>query len=87
MSDLDNEFEETVAVINDKIKEAADMLKEATGLAKKAGLPGLTYNEYGFYDMEEDEAEEAREKLEKINVAPLEAAMDAAGWQTSSWGC
>jgi len=82
-STIDKDWEVAVKQINAKIKEAAKCLLDAQKLAKKNGVDFLTISPYD----DDDLSEEAQVKLEDIDVGPLEGAMDAAGWQTSSWYC
>jgi hypothetical protein len=47
MSDLEKDFEEVANKINNKIKEAAEAMKEANNIAKKFGAKSLTLDPYG----------------------------------------
>ena len=96
MSDLDKDFEETIVKVNEKLKEAAEALKEATKLAKKVGYKnGLILSQWSQeaegFDWRKPDADEWHDKLEKkyalIKVHALEAAMGGAGWSASSSYC
>jgi hypothetical protein len=99
MSELDKDFEETLAKINAKLAESAQALKEATEMASKIGFEGLIWTSWSseeFYNQHRDDDEsvdvdalhdEMSDKYEQIKVGPLESAMSRAGWSTSSSYC
>lgn len=51
MSDLDKDFDDTVAKINAKLKEAAAAVEEANAMATGLGLPSLIYTQFTREDM------------------------------------
>jgi hypothetical protein len=88
MTELNEDFDQLVAQINVKLKEAAAAVEEAVKLSEKAGLNGsLILTQWTCEDLEEDEEEDLEEKFEKIDVSDLESALGNAGWSTSSSYC
>lgn len=100
MSELESKFDEVIAKINVKLKEAAAALRAANELSYEANLPGLIHTQFtdnsNFVDslnLKEDTEEyvEAIENLpaimEKIDVSELEGELESAGWSTSSSYC
>ena len=102
MSELDKDFEKTLAKVNQKLQEATKALKKANKLAKEIGFNhGLIFGmwakeeELGELessleekgDSKTDPYELLREKYSQINVSDLEQAMAEAGWSTSSSYC
>lgn len=83
MSDIENEFDGAVAQINDKIKQAAEALKEANEIGKKAGIEYLGAS---YYTME-DLSKEDLKKMRDIDFEPLLDQLDEAGWHSSSLKC
>jgi hypothetical protein len=66
MSNLEQDFEESVAKINSKLKEATMALREANRLAKEAGLPSLIYTQWT------SESDHSLDKLSKKERQKLE---------------
>lgn len=71
--DLENEFEKTQEAINEKIRNAAQLIDEANALAVAEGK-NLQSIDYVNYD-------------HLFEVGALERAMGNAGWNPSSWYC
>lgn len=82
-SELDKNFEEVANQINEKIQEAALLLKEANRLGKSAGIERLGG---GYYSLEDVDGEQ-REMIEQIDFDPLLRELDNAGWSRSSMMC
>lgn len=96
MSELEKDFTETIAKVNAKLQTAAKALKQANDLAKKAGYTnGLILSQFNEEDEAIDwgssDAEGKQQKLEDkyalIDVVDFEAALDEAGWSSSSTYC
>jgi|SRR5579859_3563317 len=99
MSKLDKEFQETINLINDKIKEASLALRDANKLAHKIDLPALILSQHVrdnmYYDLRnkmdresaEIEVDKLTDKLNLIDVSNLEVEMCEAGWSTSNTYC
>ena len=102
MSELENDFDKAAEAINAKIKEAADAVREASRLARAAGLDGLIFTQWDREDVYRDnkhaeepldddaldeKVEELQSQYEKIKVSELEGALGSAGWNTSSSYC
>lgn len=71
--------------IDDKLKEAAKALKEASEIAKQDLNLDTFINSNYDYD-EDNEDTDLKDEL-NINYQTLYDAMDNAGWQTSSFDC
>ncbi len=69
MSDLDKDFEETVAQINAKLEESAKALREANKLAIKAGYKHGLINSQWAREAEEMPSEEDFESPEEYDKA------------------
>lgn len=89
--DLDEEFKSYASQINEKLAEAAALLREAAVLADKAGLPSLIDSSFVREDIDNEEGEDAYEKFEQrinlIDVGSIESAMESCGWNASSSYC
>ena len=84
--ELELEFEEYVKLINQKLQEAAQALREVKELTKKANLPSLVNHE--FLGLDDEEYEALEEKLQEIDkIREFENAMDDLGWSSSSSYC
>jgi len=85
---LNKEFFETVKLLNAKIAEAVQALKEVDKLALKMGVPTLVDSQY-MEDVLSDnqDSDEVRAKLGHIDVSELERAIESLGWSTSSSYC
>lgn len=85
---LNKEFFETVKLLNAKITEAVQALKEVDKMASKLGVPTLVDGQYMEDVLSDDQdSDEVRAKLEHINVSELEGAIESLGWSTSSSYC
>lgn len=87
MSELDKNFQDTVAQINAKLKEATLALKEANRLKGTINLPALISNPYIMEEYDEETAEALNEKIDLLNTSELETEIECAGWSTSSSYC
>jgi len=70
---MEEEFSVMVEEVNDKLKQAADLILEANELASKKGK-NLQSTDDRDYDR-------------LFEIGHIENAMEEAGWQTSSWYC
>jgi uncharacterized protein (UPF0210 family) len=89
-SQIEKDFEEVVDQVNEKLREAAQAVREAQKIAETKGFSVMTLRESDYrpsryvninsdddyYDL--DLAFASRE---------LEQAMAVAGWRPSSWNC
>lgn len=83
-NDIEKDFTAVAEQINDKIKEAAEALKEANKLAKAVGAEyydDSKTDDFNHYPTV-NQAEKTLAGL--VNFNPLLNALDDAGWQTSS---
>lgn len=96
MSNLEQDFDLTIAQVNAKLAEAAKAIREATALAERVGYKsGLILTQFNQerenmdWDAEDadDQYEALEEKYDAIDVSDLEDALDSAGWSTSSSYC
>lgn len=70
---LEEEFKQMQSQVNDKIQEAAKLIREAADIAESHGKDLRSWDQDGedyLFDQYE-----------------LESAMSDAGWNTSSWNC
>lgn len=71
--ELEDEFKKLQDAVNEKIRNAAQLIDEANALAAAQGKDLQSFNpQYGDSLFE---------------TGPLESAMGKAGWNTSSWYC
>lgn len=70
---MEEEFKLVQDQVNDKLGQAATLIREAADLARNNGQELL--DEYG------------QPYSSKFEVRQLQTAMDHAGWNTSSWYC
>jgi hypothetical protein len=89
MSEIEKDFEEAVKQINLKIKESAELFKQARKLGQSIGLRKLNYVEYFQYDEDDVLSEEDQNRLYEagVDITPLFDELDEAGWRTSSIVC
>lgn len=85
MSDLEKDFKETADKISNKLADAAKAIREATQIAKEAGVEGIVNSDY--YDVSAEDRIRIRALSRQIVSYPLIRAMEEAGWQMSSIGC
>ena len=87
-NEYEQDYDKLAQAINDKVKAAAEALKEANALAKQAGFDRYVYR---YDDLEYMEDQEMAAKLSaihnKITFWPVLDEMDNAGWRTSSLHC
>lgn len=86
MSDLEKDFDEAAAQINEKLSGAAELIKEARLLGESHGLESLYISSYS--ERYDDLSEEDEEKLDKISWQELSVQLDLSGysegWNSSS---
>lgn len=74
MSELDQDFEKILALLNGRLKEAAACLREANQLREKLGFPALIYTNW----RQEDEYSEIYNRLDESGEFPDEESLDIA---------
>jgi hypothetical protein len=70
---MEEEFALMRTQVNEKLQAAADLISEATNLAKAHGKNLLSNDDEDYEPLFDTDA--------------IEGAMDDAGWNTSSWHC
>lgn len=74
MSELDQDFDKTLALLNGRLKEAAASLREANELRTKLGFPALIYSAW----RQEDEYREIYDRLDESGEYSTDEALEEA---------
>lgn len=89
MSNISKEFEEFAIKINEKIRAAGLLLKEANALREQSGLS--SFASYALVCEENEDFNNVLDdyyaKMQFINTDPLFDELEAGGWSVSSMDC
>ena len=86
-SQMEKDFEEVVEQVNEKLREAANAVREAQKIAETKGFSVMTMDENEYRPSRFVDINSGDEYHLAFDSRELERAMDAAGWRPSSWSC